>query len=89
MGAPGEVGAPGECEVVEIKIDISLANDEEREAFARAQRARLAKMLGLQVALALSHARSLALSLSRTLALSHARSRARASSCSEVTSRDI
>ena len=48
VGAPGEAGAPGENEVVEIKFDVSLANDEEREAFARVQRARLAKMLGLQ-----------------------------------------
>ena len=42
MIAPGETG-----EVVEIKFDVNLANDEEREAFARTQRSKLAKMLGL------------------------------------------
>ena len=48
--APGgpPVGARGETgEVVEIKFDVNLANDEEREAFARTQRSKLAKMLGL------------------------------------------
>ena len=32
MGGPGETG-----EVVEIKFDVHLANDEERDAFARTQ----------------------------------------------------
>ena len=50
LNAPGgpPVIAPGETgEVVEIKFDVNLANDEEREAFARTQRSKLAKMLGL------------------------------------------
>jgi len=32
VGGPGETG-----EVVEIKFDVHLANDEERDAFARTQ----------------------------------------------------
>ena len=46
----GGVGTDfGEGEVVEIKFNVNLANDEERQAFTRTQQAKLASMLGLSV----------------------------------------
>jgi hypothetical protein len=44
---PGGPPAGESGEVLEIKFDVTLRNDEERQAFARTQRTKLAKMLGL------------------------------------------
>ena len=44
---PGGPPAGESGEVLEIKFDVTLRNDEERQAFAHTQRTKLAKMLGL------------------------------------------